>query len=177
MLASLGEIKDETAYELSEGITQMALDYASLYNVSIEQAMTKFQAALAGQVRPIRSAGLDITETTLYQFYQEIGGTKTMRQLNRTEKQLLSILAVYKQMGTAGALGDMSKTLGNFANQSRMLNENFKRIATWTGLILEHLLTENEVIVSSWGERLSIPLSEFIENKFVLTYLKFIDRS
>lgn len=147
MIGSLGQITDDVAYRLSESVTLLALDFASLYNVSVETAFEKFQAMLAGQVRPIRSAGLDITETTLYQFYQEIGGTKTMRQLNRTEKQLLSILAVYKQMGTAGALGDMSKTLGNFANQSRMLNENFKRIATWTGLILEHLLTENEVIV------------------------------
>lgn len=147
MIGSLGQITDDVAYRLSESVTLLALDFASLYNVSVETAFEKFQAMLAGQVRPIRSAGLDITETTLYQFYQEIGGTKTMRQLNRTEKQLLSILAVYKQMGTAGALGDMSKTLGNFANQSRMLNENFKRIATWTGLILEHLLTENEVVV------------------------------
>lgn len=148
MIGSLGQITDDVAYRLSESVTLLALDFASLYNVEIESAFEKFQAMLAGQVRPIRSAGgLDITETTLYQFYQEIGGTKTMRQLNRTEKQLLSILAVYKQMGTAGALGDMSKTLGNFANQSRMLNENFTRIATWTGLILEHLLTENEVIV------------------------------
>lgn len=147
MIGSLGQITDDVAYRLSESVTLLALDFASLYNVSVETAFEKFQAMLAGQVRPIRSAGLDITETTLYQFYQEIGGTKTMRQLNRTEKQLLSILAVYKQMGTAGALGDMSKTLGNFANQSRMLNENFKRIATWIGLILEHLLTENEVIV------------------------------
>ena len=149
MIGSLGQITDDVAYRLSESVTLLALDFASLYNVEIESAFEKFQAMLAGQVRPIRSAGgLDITETTLYQFYQEIGGTKTMRQLNRTEKQLLSILAVYKQMGTAGALGDMSKTLGNFANQSRMLAENFKTVATWFGTILEYSINESGLLVT-----------------------------
>ena len=148
MVGSLRQISDETAYQISESVTLLALDFASLYNTTVDQAMQKFQAMFAGQVRPIRSAGLDITETTLYQFYQEIGGTKTMRQLNRTEKQLLSILAVYKQMGTAGALGDMSKTLGNFANQSRMLAENFKTVATWFGTILEYTINEREWLVT-----------------------------
>ncbi len=61
MLGALGNISDEVAYTLSEGVTQMALDYASLYNQSFDKAFNKFQAALAGQVRPIRSvAGYDI---------------------------------------------------------------------------------------------------------------------
>ena len=37
MLGSLGQISESTAYALSEGITQMAIDYASLYNVNFEK--------------------------------------------------------------------------------------------------------------------------------------------
>ena len=95
MLSALGNINEDTAYVVSEAMTQMALDFASLYNTSVESAMTKFQAVLAGQVRPIRTAGYDITENTIFQLYQSLGGTKTVRQLNQTEKQLLRILAVY----------------------------------------------------------------------------------
>lgn len=145
MIGSLGNISDATAYALSESIVQMAADFSSLYNTTFEQAITKFQAALAGQVRPIRSvSGYDITESTLYQVYQELGGTKTVRQLNRTEKQLLSIYAVFQQMQRSGAVGDLSKTLDNYANQSRMLNENFKELKTYTGLFFQDLL-------QSWG--------------------------
>ena len=147
MIGSLGQISEQTAYKLSEALVQMSADFSSLYNVELEQAFEKMQAMLAGQVRPIRSAGLDMTETTLYQFYQELGGTKSMRQLNRTEKQLLSILAVYRQMFSAGALGDMSKTLNSFANQSRMMVENFKELKTWTGLILKDWLEQHNVLV------------------------------
>ncbi len=147
MIGSLGQISDQTAYALSEALVQMSADYASLYNRSIESAFQNMQSMLAGQVRPIRSAGLDMTETTLFQYYQQIGGTKTMRQLNRTEKQLLSILAVYKQMGSAGALGDMSKTLNQFANQSRMMTEYWAELKTWSGLLLKDLIDQSEMLL------------------------------
>ena len=147
MIGSLGQISDQTAYALSEALVQMSADYASLYNRTLESAFQNMQSMLAGQVRPIRSAGLDMTETTLYQFYQQLGGTKSMRQLNRTEKQLLSILAVYQQMGSAGALGDMTKTLNQFANQSRMMTEYWAELKTWTGLLLKDLIDQSGMLV------------------------------
>ena len=147
MLGSLGQIPDDAAYKISEALVQMSADFSSLYNVKIEQAFSKMQSMLAGQVRPIRSAGLDMTETTLFIFYQQLGGTKTMRQLNRTEKQLLSILAVYRQMGRAGALGDMTKTLNQFANQTRMMTEYWAELKSWTGLILKDLIEQSGVMI------------------------------
>lgn len=138
MLAALGGISDVSSYALSEYLTQMALDYASLYNTSIERAMTVFQSVLSGQVRPIRTiSGYDITETTIYQLYQQLGGTKSMRQLSQTEKRLLRIYAVFQQMETSGAIGDLNKTLGNSANQLRILNEALKELGTWIGIIFE----------------------------------------
>jgi hypothetical protein len=80
-------------------------------------------------------------------FYQQLGGTKTMRQLNRTEKQLLSILAVYQQMGSAGALGDMTKTLNQFANQSRMMTEYWTELKMWSGLILKDFIDQYKILV------------------------------
>ena len=145
MIGSLGDLSDETAYQLSEAITQMAFDYSSLYNVKLTQAVEKFQSALAGQVRPIRSiSGYDITEKTIHALYQSIGGTKTQRQLSRTEKQLLAILAVFRQMEASGATGDLGKTLNMLANQSRMMAENFIELKSWTGMLVVDLF-------ESWG--------------------------
>lgn len=147
MLGSLGEVSDAQSYILSEGITQMALDYASLYNVTFEQAMTKFQAALAGQVRPIRStSGFDITEQTLYSLYQSLGGTKTMRQLTITEKRLLSILAIFEQMEASGATGDLKKTIDSFANQSKIMAESWKQLKSSVGAVLTKLISTTEII-------------------------------
>lgn len=147
MLGGLGNISDQMAYSLSEGITQMAVDYASLYNQTFEQAFTKFQAALAGQVRPIRSvSGFDITENTLFQLYQSLGGTKTMRQLNRTEKQLLSILAIFEQMTATGAVGDLNKTMDSFANQSRVMAESWQQVQSYAGVLLTYTIQETKLL-------------------------------
>ena len=143
MLGSLGGVSGDVSYQLSEYLTQMAIDYASLYNVSIERAMTTFQSVLSGQVRPIRSiAGYDITETTIYKLYQELGGTKTMRQLSQTEKRLLRIYAVFQQMESSGAIGDLGKTMGSTANQFRMFTESLKELGTWIGIVIEPLIQD-----------------------------------
>lgn len=148
MLGALGNIREDTAYGMSEALTQMALDFASLYNTSVESAMTKFQAVLSGQVRPIRTAGYDITENTIFQLYQSLGGTKTVRQLNQTEKQLLRILAVYEQMERSGATGDLAKTLSSSANQLRMMNEQSKEFATWIGIGFNTLMEKSGILVN-----------------------------
>ena len=147
MLSALGNINQEVAYGLSETLTQMALDYASLYNVSIESAMTKFQAVLAGQVRPIRNeSGYDVTEQTLYQLYQDIGGTKTVRQLNQVEKRLLRILAVYRQMQDT-AKGDLYKTIRSTANQLRVMQQQSRQFATWMGVAFNQLLQNSGILI------------------------------
>lgn len=138
MLSTLGGISTDVSYGLSEYLTQMALDYASLYNTSIERAMTVFQSVLSGQVRPIRSiSGYDITETTIFELYQQLGGTKTMRQLTQTEKRLLRIYAVFQQMDRSGAIGDLNKTLNNTANQIRIMGEASKELGVWLGKLVE----------------------------------------
>jgi hypothetical protein len=147
MLSSLGGINQEVAYGLSETLSQMALDYASLYNTSIESAMTKFQAVLAGQVRPIRSeSGYDITQATLYEVYKDIGGTKSVRQLSETEKRLLRILAVYRQMKDT-AVGDYAKTIYSTANQTRYMKETIKDIATWIGVGANQWLKQSGILI------------------------------
>ena len=143
MLSTLGGVSTDVSYALSEYLTQMALDYASLYNTSIEKAMTVFQSVLSGQVRPIRSiSGYDITETTIYQLYQQLGGTKTMRQLTQTEKRLLRIYAVFQQMDRSGAIGDLNKTLNNTANQMRIMSEAAQELGTWVGKFFELYLSD-----------------------------------
>lgn len=147
MLAALGNISEDSAYKLSEALTQMALDFASLYNTTVQTAMTKLQSVLAGQVRPVRTAGYDITENTIYQLYQSLGGTKTVRQLTQTEKQLLRILAVFKQMGKSGATGDLRKTISSSANQLRIMKEQGAEFATWIGIAFNTLLDSSGILV------------------------------
>lgn len=134
MLDSLGGLETSTTYKLSETITRMAIDYGSLFNVPIEKSMEQFQQVLSGQIRTIRTvAGFDVSETTLFQLYKELGGTKTMRQLDQNEKRLLRIIALQKQMARTGATGDFEKTLSNSANILKQIQETTKEVLTLFG--------------------------------------------
>lgn len=137
MLSALGQLDADVSYRLSETLTQMAIDYASLFNVSIETAMSQFESALAGQVRSIRStSGFDITERTLFGIYQELGGTKTMRQLSQLEKRMLIILAIQKQMVETGAIGDFQATINQASNQLKQIQETIKEVSRWAGQLM-----------------------------------------
>ena len=134
MLSALGNLSEDTSYVLSETLTRMALDYASLFNVEVTRAMEQFQAVLSGQIRSIRSvSGYDVSETTLYNIYKQLGGTKTMRQLDQVEKRLLRIIALQYQMQDTGAVGDFEKTINTTSNQLKQLSETLKEIGRWLG--------------------------------------------
>ncbi len=146
MLAALGDLSDAVSSQLSMQLTQMALDFSSLYNVTIERAMTVYQSILSGQVRPVRSiSGMDITENTIFDLYQQAGGEKTVRQLSQIEKRLLRIAAIFDQMGASGAIGDMEKTIESASNQARVMSEQLKEVLTWTGQIILLWLNNNKV--------------------------------
>lgn len=142
MLDAMGTIGDSTTtYKLSETLTRMAIDYASLFNVSVETAMQQFQSVLSGQIRSIRTtSGYDVSEASLFNIYQSLGGQKTMRQLDQTEKRLLRILAIQKQMSNTGAVGDFEKTINQSANILKQMEETWKEISTWIGTILMEYL-------------------------------------
>ena len=148
MLSAMSRISEDTAYKLSEAMSRMALDYASLYNVPIEETMSKFQAVLSGQIRPIRTiSGYDVSEQSIFGVYQKIGGTKTMRQLDQTEKRMLRILAIFYQMDETKAIGDMAQTLYTNANQFRIMKEQAQEFTMWVGNSVSYLLEESRILV------------------------------
>lgn len=138
MLTSLGSLNNEVGEKISETLTQMTLDYGSLYNVDFNQAIKKFEAALSQQVRPIRSqSGYDITKQTLQGVASDIGVTKTYAQLSQVEKRLLIIIALQKQMANSNAFGDLARTIETPSNQLRILKEQLQEIQRWIGAVFE----------------------------------------
>lgn len=134
MLNALEGLGEGVANQLSQNLTIMAIDYASLFNTSIEQAMNSFQSMLSGRTMAIRTtSGIDVTDNTIYEYYKELGGTKTKTALTQLEKRLLRILAVYQQMNASFAVSDYAETIENFSNQARILKEQIQELGTWIG--------------------------------------------
>lgn len=130
------------AYMLSENMTKLGYDLASLYNIDPESAMTKLRAGLAGQTEPLRELGLDITEQSLKPIAQSLGVNESIRNMSQAEKAVLRYIAVLRQAQIAQ--GDFARTMDSPANQLRIFNAQvtaFKRNMgnLWQG-ILEGIL-------------------------------------
>ena len=124
MAKSMG-VANDYAYALSEGLTKIGFDLASLYNISDVSAMNKLRAGLAGQTEPLRTVGMDITENSLKPIIERLnmrdseGELLTPRQLNYAEKMLLRYIAIVDQAKVAQ--GDFANTIESPANQLKIL--------------------------------------------------------
>lgn len=139
MIGALGGIDDDVAYGLSERITKMVLDYSSLYNTTIDSAITKFQAALSKQVRPIRSqSGYDITQKVLESTMEMIGiNDRSIAQMGEMEKRLLIILTLQYQMARSSAMGDFARTIKFSGFTLRSVSNNLVN-ASKSGVVVNY---------------------------------------
>lgn len=129
IMSSTAEISSKTAEKISESLTQMGLDYSSLFNVSQKSAMDKFQGALTGSIRPIRSdSGYDISNKALVSTAQNLGVNKTSSQLTEMEKRILRIITLMNQMKNTGAMQDLARTIESPSNQLKVLANQLQEL-------------------------------------------------
>jgi hypothetical protein len=138
MANSMGLVAD-SAYEISEGFTALGLDIASLFNIDIASAMSKLQSGLAGQIRPMRSLGVDISKTSLSALALSYGITQSFEKMDAATKVQLRYLAVMQQLEIV--YGDMARTIQSPANQARILAANFDLLKRAIGNSLIPMIT------------------------------------
>lgn len=127
MSKSMG-ISAKYAYILSENFTKLGYDLSSLYNIDPEKAMQKLRAGLAGQTKPLRDLGLDITQQSLQPVADSLGIERSVKNMSQAEKMILRYIAVLRQAKIAQ--GDFANTMESPANQLRIFNAQviaFKR--------------------------------------------------
>ena len=130
-MAKSMEIPEEQAYLLSENFTKLGYDLSSLYNIEPSAAMQKLRAGLAGQTKPLRDLGLDITQQSLAPKLQELGIDRSVKQLSQAENMVLRYIVVLEQ--AEAAHGDFADTIETPANQLKVLSEQLKELAIAIG--------------------------------------------
>ncbi len=133
MFQAMG-IGETAAYDMSKGLTQLAYDMSSFFNMQPEAAFEKLTAAISGQVQPLRQLGIVINETTIEQYALNHGMIKQGEQLSEQGKILARYGAIMEQ--TAVAQGDMARTLDSPANKLRILQEQIRQTSTEFGIAL-----------------------------------------
>ena len=130
MANSIG-LAGETALNTSKALTMLGADWASLRNISTDDAWMKLASALAGETEAVRQLGLDVTEATMQQTAYKYGIDQTVGSMDRATKIQLTLLSVLDQSRVAW--GDMAKTIESPANQFRVLSSNIANLARTIG--------------------------------------------
>lgn len=128
-----------TALNISESFTLLGNDIASLWNLDTDTAMKKLQAGLAGQIRPLRELGIDISKTSLEMYALRYGIKDSVEKMSQAAKVQLRWLAIMEQ--TEVAFGDMAKTIQSPANQLRILQQQWTNLTRAIGNVFLPVIT------------------------------------
>ena len=138
MSESMG-INDDASYIISENLTKLGIDLASLFNATETDTMEALRAGvLAGQTKPLRNYGLDVTQQTLAPLAKELGITRSVKQLSQAEKMILRYIAVLRQASSAH--GDFAKTIESPANQLKVFRQQLSELKTAVGNLFQGML-------------------------------------
>lgn len=110
-------------------LTKRVADFASVMNLDVGEAMGKFQSGLAGQSKPLREFGIDVSDANVKAFALANGIGEVGKELTEAEKVQARYGTIMKQ--TAKVHNDFANTSDSLANRQRILNaelENSKAV-------------------------------------------------
>lgn len=127
-----GYIKaSDSMSDVSLNLTKLTADMASFYNVEQKAVAEDLAAIFTGQTRPLRTYGLDLTQATLAEWALKNGMDADIKSMSQAEKTMLRYQ--YVLANTKAAHNDFSRTALTWANQTRILKQNFEQLATVIG--------------------------------------------
>ena len=147
MTSAIGVQKDIAA-DLGQTLTAVGIDIASFYNRTTEATMEMIRAAIAGQTKPARQYGFDVTADSLNQLLEEMGAGTSSQTLNQQQKALLRMMLILKQ--SKNAWGDMAKTIGSFQNQVKVLTGSLDNLKLAFGDLFIDQATEIMTFVNGF---------------------------
>ena len=117
--------------DVSLNMTKLAGDMASFYNKDQAEVAEDLRAVYTGMVIPLRKYGLDLTQATLKEWAMKNGMDANIKSMSQAEKTMLRYQ--YVMANTKQAQGDFIRTQDTWANQTRMLAENFRNLGVAIG--------------------------------------------
>lgn len=151
-------INKDASYTMSESLTKAGYDIASLYNLSVKEAMDKIKSGIAGQVESLRTIGIDISESSLSKVLNEVGIDRSVQQLSYAEKEVARYIAIVEQAGQAQ--GDFAKTFESPANQIRVFQNQLIELKQVAGSFIVN--TFGGIIV--WANAIIMAIKEIIKS-------------
>ena len=100
----------DSAAKMTTDLIERAGDIASFYDISVDEAMTKMQAGLAGMNRPLRSLGINLSVANLQSFALSKGINTSWKEMDQATQMALRY--EYILNASQYAMGDFARTSG-----------------------------------------------------------------
>lgn len=113
--------------DMSMKLTELAGDMASFYNLEGQEAFDKLRAGISGETEPLKALGVNMSVANLEAYALSQGLTKSYDKMSQAEQTMLRYN--YIMQATADSQGDFARTSDSFANQQKLLSENWKALA------------------------------------------------
>ena len=144
-------IADEAASDMAISLTGLSGDVASFFNISQELADTKLKSVFTGETETLKDLGIVMTQTNLKAYALKEGITKDISAMSQAELVSLRYKFVMNQLSLAN--GDFARTSDSWANQTRILSEQWKEFMSIVGdslikVFTPLLKTLNEIVGS-----------------------------
>ena len=134
MLSSSGVAQDQVE-SMSMSIAELAGNMASFYNLDAEDAFNKLRSGISGETEPLKALGINMSVANLEAYALSQGIETSFSKLDQGSQTLIRYN--YLLSATANAQGDFARTSGSYANQVKLLKENW---SAFTGELATNVL-------------------------------------
>ena len=119
------------AQEMSTRFAGLAVDLASFFNASDDDALAALKSGISGEAEPLKRFGIVMQDATLQEYAHKEGIQKKLAAMTVAEKTELRYGYILSQ--TTKAQGDAARTADGFANRQRALTDSVRDLATDIG--------------------------------------------
>ena len=124
---------------MSIQLTGLAGDMASFYNVSQDVAQTALNSVFTGETESLKKFGVVMSQANLEAYALSKGIKKAYSEMSQAE--LVTLRYNYVMQATKNAHNDFARTSGGWANQIRVLKEQWSQLIGTIGKGLIAVLT------------------------------------
>lgn len=133
MLKSMG-LSDDAVLDMSTSMTGLAGDFASFYNLPIEEAFQKIRSGISGETEPLKELGINMSVANLEAYALAQGIDKSYDSMTQAEQATLRYN--YLMAASADAQGDFARTNDTLANQLRIAQLEVQNLGGAIGMSL-----------------------------------------
>lgn len=130
LFTNIGLAGDQAAV-MSRAVLQLGGDLASLRNLRTEDALEKIRSGLTGEVEPLRSVGVFLSEAAVKSKAMELGLADAHGELSEGEKVIARYALIADQLSEVQ--GDFANTSDSLANSQRIARASMADLAATAG--------------------------------------------